>query len=156
MTSIAPTPLSSQLQLVSTDNFRTLSIGPALLKQATDIPFNEPAPGPPDSVYADVVVKGQVVAKLFNSGTADIPLPSTYAKVKNLPSLNNNKLIGPNGAQEIATEIAAALGGSVVKASTAQTQQQWLGSDYAKSIPKTLAWSQSQSAILAQVLGQES
>lgn len=132
MTSITSSISTSQLQPVNAGNLPKVSIDPNLLKQAIGVPFNEPASTPPDSLFANVVVKGQTVAKIYNSGTTQIPSPTVYAQIQNLPSLNDNTLSGPDAAQERTTAIAQALGGSVVKAQTAQTPQQWLGSDYAK------------------------
>lgn len=77
-------------------------------------------------IYAEVKVNGQTVAKLYNSGASETS-NATYARVKNLPSMGENeKSTGPELAQKRAEEIAKALGGTVVKSSTAVTQAQYL------------------------------
>jgi hypothetical protein len=156
MTSITPAISSSQLQRVNVANLPKASIDQNLLKQAISVPFNEPASTPPDSLYANVVVNGQIVAKIYNSGTTQIPSPAVDAQIKNLPSLNDNTLTGPDAAQQRAAAIAQTLGGTVDKAQTAQTQQQWLESDYAKVARQIVQSHNANIATLlqAQLLGQ--
>ncbi len=76
--------------------------------------------------YAEVQVNGQTVARLYNSGAAETS-NATYGRVKDLPSMGEDeKSTGPELAQKRAEEIAKALGGTVVKSSTAVTQAQYL------------------------------
>jgi hypothetical protein len=156
MTSMIPVASISQLQPISTGNLPKVSVDPKLLQQAVSVPFNQPAATPPDSLYANVVVNGQTVAKIYNSGTAQIPSSTINAQIQSLPGLNDNTLSGPDAAQERAAAIAQALGGTVVKAQTAQTQQQWSGSDYAKAAQQIVQGRNTTSATLlqAQLLGQ--
>lgn len=76
----------------------------------------------PENIYAQVKVNGRVVATLYNSGAAETS-NSVAAQLQDL--LMNPSGSGPNLAQTRAEQIAAALGGTVEKASTAQTPSQW-------------------------------
>ena len=70
-------------------------------------------------------VNGQTVAKLYNSGGAETS-NSVGAKLMDLPSMQSSDSgMGPELAQRRAEQIAKALGGTVVRAKTAQTQPQW-------------------------------
>src|SRR5690606_33768529 len=62
----------------------------------------------------------------YNGGTS-MTSNATAGKIRNLPSMGEEeKATGPELAQKRAEEIAKALGGTVVKASTAVTQAQYL------------------------------
>lgn len=93
--------------------------------QSKPMPKPEQADNHASNTYATVKVKGKVVATLYNSGAAETS-NANYGKVKNLPSMGEaEKLTGPALAEKRAAEIAATLGGSVEKASTALNQAQW-------------------------------
>lgn len=88
------------------------------------IPLGKPD-NHPDNIYGTVKVNGKVVATLYNGGGAETSNMS-YSKLKNLPSMGvDEQTVGPELAQKRAEEIAAALGGTIEKAGTAQTQAQW-------------------------------
>jgi hypothetical protein len=131
---------ASQWQLVNTSNLAKVSVDPNLLRQAANVPFDNPPATVSDSVYANVVVNGKTVATVNNSGTLSVPTPAISSQIQNRPSVQNNTLTGPDAAQARAAAIAQALGGTVVEAQTAQTQQQWLGSDYAKVVQTNKQW----------------
>jgi len=82
--------------------------------------------GPPDNVpenqYAQVLVNGEVVATLYNTGGAELT-NDAFAKIGTLEDPEG--LEGPELAQWRAGQYAAILGGTIRKASTALTQQQW-------------------------------
>ncbi len=76
-------------------------------------------------IYAEVKVNGQTVAKLYNSGAAETS-NATAGSIKNLPSMGEDeKSTGPELAQKRAEEIAKALGGTIVPASSAVTAAQY-------------------------------
>ncbi len=77
---------------------------------------------PPDRPYATVTRNGKVIAKISNNGSVEASnaLGSEIGEI-----LNDGLSRGPELAQKRARQIADALGGKVVKASTAQTQTQW-------------------------------
>jgi DNA-binding transcriptional regulator YdaS (Cro superfamily) len=156
MTSMIPAASISQPQPVTTGSLPKVSVSPSLLQRASSIPFNQPASTPPDSLYANVVVNGQTVARIYNSGTTQIPSSTINAQIQNLPSLNDNTLTGPDAAQQRAAAIARALGGTAVRAQTAQTQQQWQESDYANAAQQIVQSHSTTGATLlqAQLLGQ--
>jgi hypothetical protein len=81
-----------------------------------------PADNAPENTYAQVKVNGKVVATLYNSGGSETS-NAVGAKLGDL--LMNPSGSGPQLAQSRAEAIAKALGGTVVKAPTAQTQAQW-------------------------------
>ncbi len=124
--------------------------------------YRTPVISNPDTVYATVKVNGKVVATLYNSG-ASVTSNSDHTKLKNLPSMGDTETAtGPELAQKRAEEIAKALGGTIEKASTAQTAEQWT--------PAQVEWVYDEAAIerafaarsasaqtqfLAQLLGQE-
>lgn len=84
-----------------------------------------PADNDPGNVYATVRVNGQVVATLYNSGGA-MTSNANGAQLSALPSMGEGETsTGPVLARKRAEEIAKALGGTIEKASTAQTQAQW-------------------------------
>jgi flagellar hook-basal body complex protein FliE len=96
---------------------KVLEILEAQYKRPANPEDNEVAP---QNLYAEVQVGGKTVAKLYNSGVSEMP---------NVLAGNIQKLVsdgvGPNLAQARAEQIAQALGGKIVRASTAQTQGQW-------------------------------
>lgn len=71
--------------------------------------------------YAKVVVGGKVVATLANSGAATL----SNALGAQLSGQLDNDGSGPELAQRRAEQIAAALGGTVVKSSSAMSQSAW-------------------------------
>lgn len=76
--------------------------------------------------YAEVKVDGKTVATLYNSGSSATS-NAVGAKILGLPSMGEGeKSTGPELAQKRAQEIAKALGGTVVKSSSAVTQAQYL------------------------------
>lgn len=78
---------------------------------------------PSDATYAEVRVGGKVVATLTNNGY----LTTSNAMSGRIMDLlrDEGHAQGPQLAQERAEKIAKGLGGTVVKAPTAQTQAQW-------------------------------
>lgn len=83
---------------------------------------------PKDEVYAYVKKDGKVVATLYNSGAA-VTSNADHGKVKNLPTMGEGESrVGPELAQARAREIADKIGGTVEKANTAITQNQWQSS----------------------------
>lgn len=81
-----------------------------------------PADNAPENIYAQVKVNGKVVATLYNSGVSET---SNAVGGQLQDMLMNPSGSGPQLAQSRAEQIAKALGGTVVKAPTAQTQAQW-------------------------------
>ncbi len=79
---------------------------------------------PSQQAYAEVMVDGKSVAKVYNSGAMETS-NALYGKIGKLESVKNPQGSGPMLAQERAEEIAKALGGTVVKSSTALTSAQW-------------------------------
>ncbi len=78
---------------------------------------------PEDKTYAEVRVKGEVIATLTNNGYM-ISGNAMGAKLQKILGAEDTTQ-GPALAQQRAEKIAKALGGQVVKASTAQRQTQW-------------------------------
>ena len=97
----------------------------AALRASIENQYQRPV-GPPDNapenIYAQVKVNGKVVATLYNSGASETS-NAIGAKLQDM--LMNPSGSGPQLAQSRAEQIAAALGGTVVKAATAQTAAQW-------------------------------
>ncbi len=79
---------------------------------------------PSQQAYAEVMVDGKSVAKVYNSGAMETS-NALYGKISKLDSVKNPQGGGPMLAQERAEAIAEALGGTVVKSSTALTPVQW-------------------------------
>lgn len=79
---------------------------------------------PSQKIYAEVIVNGQSVAKVYNSGAMQTS-NALYGKVSKLESVNNPQGTGPMLAQQRAEDIAKLLGGKVVKSSTAITPAEW-------------------------------
>jgi hypothetical protein len=79
---------------------------------------------PSQKIYAEVIVNGKSVAKVYNSGAMETS-NAMYGKVSKLDSVNNPQGGGPMLAQERAEDIAKLLGGKVVKSSTAITPAEW-------------------------------
>jgi hypothetical protein len=113
--------------------------------------------------YAQVVVNGKVVATLSNSGSAAM----SNALGGQLGGSLDNDGTGPALAQRRAEQIAKALGGKVVKSSSAMTSSQWANRappqtyvDFAAmaadgNLGMRQRLSGSDSALSAQLLGQE-
>jgi hypothetical protein len=75
----------------------------------------------PDKLFAEVYKNGEVVARLYNGGSA-----VTYGKADGIVTGDDDPFDGgPKLAQWRANKIASAMGGTVKLASTAQTQSQW-------------------------------
>lgn len=75
----------------------------------------------PSKLFAEVYKDGKVVARLYNGGSS-----TTYGKADGIITGENEPYEGgPQLAQWRANKIAAALGGTVKMADTAQTQSQW-------------------------------
>lgn len=79
---------------------------------------------PSQQSYAEVIVNGQSVAKVYNSGAMETS-NALYGKISKLDSVKDPQGTGPMLAQERAEEIAKLLGGKVVKSSTAMTPVEW-------------------------------
>ena len=79
---------------------------------------------PSQKIYAEVIVNGQSVAKVYNSGAMETS-NALYGKVSKLDSVKDPQGSGPMLAQERAEHIAKLLGGKVVKSSTAITPAEW-------------------------------
>ena len=96
----------------------------AQLKEIRELAYRRPS-GPPPGVYAEVKVNGKVVATTYNDGSA-VTSNALGAKLRSLPSMGpDDPGTGPELAARRAREIAAALGGTVVKAETALTPAEW-------------------------------
>lgn len=105
-----PQAITDQLEQVWKDQFKIF----------TSKPDNHP-----DNTYATVKVNGKVVATLYNSGVAEMT-NAVGAQASSLPSMSEREtLTGPMLAEKRAREIARAAGGTVEKASTAQTAAEW-------------------------------
>lgn len=76
-------------------------------------------------VYAEVKVGGQTIATIYNNGTS-MTSNAMGGKINDIITKLGSKLSGPEGAQERAEAIAKAFGGTIVKASTAVTQAQYV------------------------------
>ena len=75
----------------------------------------------PSKLFAEVYKNGQVVARLYNGGSS-----VTYGKADGIITGADEPYDGgPQLAQWRANKIAAAMGGTVKMAATAQTQSQW-------------------------------
>lgn len=75
----------------------------------------------PSKLFAEVYKDGKVVARLYNGGSS-----TTYGKADGIITGENEPYEGgPQLAQWRANKIAAAMGGTVKMADTAQTQSQW-------------------------------
>lgn len=100
----------------------------AMFKRLKELEYTRPVPGqnhPSQQVYAQVKVKGQVVATLYNSGAMQCS-NAMAGKLQSLPSVSGAGLgSGPDMAKRRAEEIARLLGGQIEPAQTAITQQQW-------------------------------
>ncbi|WP_165187380.1 hypothetical protein [Caulobacter soli] len=75
----------------------------------------------PSKLFAEVYKDGKVVARLYNGGSS-----TTYGQADGIVTGTDEPYAGgPQLAQWRANKIAAALGGTVKMADTAQTQSQW-------------------------------
>ncbi len=79
---------------------------------------------PSQKLYAEVVVDGKTVAKLYNSGVMETS-NAAYGKISKLDSVSDPQGSGPALAQQRAEDIAKALGGTVVISEDALTAAQW-------------------------------
>lgn len=99
------------------------------LKEAQEAFYKRPVNlenHPSQKTYAEVMVNGKSVAKVYNSGAMSTS-NAAYGRISKLDSVANpGTMTGPELAQLRAEEIAKALGGTVVKSSDAITQGQWL------------------------------
>jgi hypothetical protein len=109
---------ATALPSMPTDNVRQLDLSGVPLYKFTLIP-NDPPDAAPDNLYAQVKVGDRVMAKIYNGGTVEM-LDDAQA-----PELAQQGT-GPQLAQARADQIAQALNGTIVKADTAQTQDQWV------------------------------
>ena len=122
--------------------------------------YRRPAGEPdnaPENVYARVKVNGKVVATLYNSGASETS-NAVGAQLQNM--LMHPDGTGPQLAQSRADKIAAALGGTVEKAPTAQTPAQWAArppresyTDYA-AMAADQRWQAQQASAKSQVAAQ--
>lgn len=78
---------------------------------------------PEETTYAEVKVGDRVVATVTNSGYVQ---SSNALGGRVNSALDDDDSTGPTLAERRAQQIAQALGGTVVKADTAQTRAQWL------------------------------
>ncbi|MBO9559509.1 MAG: hypothetical protein J7515_13150 [Caulobacter sp.] len=86
------------------------------MKDAGVTPDNDPS-----RLFAEVYKDGKLVAQLYNGGSS-----TTYGQAEGIITGENEPYdSGPQLAQWRANKIAAALGGTVKMAGTAQTQSQW-------------------------------
>lgn len=96
----------------------------ALESQYTDYSAPDLSNEPRLQSYATVTVGGKVVATIDNQGSVESS-DADYLKFKAALSESVNNTNGPDLAQHRAEEIAAAVGGTVQKSSTAITQNQF-------------------------------
>ena len=132
MKSIGPIPIDGKIvRPLDMTNLKVIKASPEMIaafEQAWKDRFRIPA-GPadndPSNLFAEVKVNGQTVAKLYNSGGAEMS-NAGYGKVADLRSMGEHESrTGPVLAKARAEDIARALGGTVVMADTAQTQSEW-------------------------------
>jgi len=121
----------STVRSLASLNLKPVELPPEMRAQMEEVwrgQFRVPVGKPdnhPDNIYATVKRNGEVIATLYNSGTAETS-NAAHARVKNLPSMGESETrIGPRLAQARAEEIAKAMGGTIEKASTALTPSQW-------------------------------
>ncbi len=99
------------------------------LKEAKEAFYKRPVDlenHPSQKTYAEVMVNGKSVAKVYNSGGMSTS-NAAYGQISKLGSVAEpGNMTGPELAQLLAEEIAKALGGTVVKSSDAISQSQWL------------------------------
>lgn len=115
------TPLNVKLTPLTPEQLKERGIDVAEWARPRDFVRPEPPPASltADSLYAEIQMNGKTVAKVFNSGCAEMP----NALAGRVGMTDDGQ--GPALAQIRAEEIAKALGGKIVKADTAQTQSQW-------------------------------
>ncbi|MBP7065109.1 hypothetical protein [Ferrovibrio sp.] len=116
------TPLSAVLQPVKLSDEQMAEFR-RLLEQQYQEPVNL-QDHPSQQVYAEVKVKGKVVATLYNSG-AMMCSNAMASKLNGLPQIGNPQGSGPALAQARAEAIARALGGSIEKGDAAMTAAQY-------------------------------
>ncbi|MBX3454938.1 hypothetical protein [Ferrovibrio sp.] len=121
------TPLTAKLTPVQVSDEQREEFA-AMLKRLKELEFTRPVPEqnhPSQQVYAQVKVKGQIVATLYNSGALQCS-NAMAGKLQSLPSVSGAGVgSGPEMAKRRAEEIARLLGGQIEPAQTAITQQQW-------------------------------
>ena len=79
----------------------------------------KPADNRTDNIYARIQVNGKTVATIYNTGASE----TSNALARKAKQSEDGQ--GPELAQKRAEELAAASGGTIVKANTALTQAQW-------------------------------
>lgn len=89
---------------------------------ANSIPDSGRADNSPEKLYAEIMVNGKTVAKVYNSGCAE--MPNSIGNLL-LGEFSEQMDIGPQLAQIRAERIAEELGGTIVTAKTAQNQSEW-------------------------------
>ncbi|MBT4690185.1 MAG: hypothetical protein HOK21_13870 [Rhodospirillaceae bacterium] len=81
---------------------------------------------PAEGTFAEVKVGGKVIAKILNSGGVETSNATNARMQKLFRHETADKFVGgPELAEERARKIAAAFGGTIERADTAQTQRQW-------------------------------
>ena len=78
----------------------------------------DPPDNAPENLYAEIRVGNRTIAKVYNSGCTETPNDLGYIDLKQDGQ-------GPTLAKVRAEQIAAAIGGTIVPAETAQPQAQW-------------------------------
>lgn len=89
----------------------------------------DPSDYPGTQTYAEIVVKGKVVATIDNQGIA-FPVDKSLSERYRNAMASINGTYGPDMAERVAKAIAKALGGSIVKQDTALTQAQFENLSY--------------------------
>lgn len=112
--SLTPVKLSDEFQSRLENMYKAMYTRPVNLE-------NHPS----QKAYAEVIVNGKSVATVYNNGTM-MSSNAGYSKIQNLPSVKDPQGNGPDLAQQRANDIAKALGGKVVKSSTAITASQFM------------------------------
>ena len=86
--------------------------------------FPDPSSNPSNSSYATVEVNGHVVCEIDNNGFVKSS-NAALSGIQNVLRESQNGSSGPGLAQDRAEKIAEAMGGEVVKSSSAMTQTQY-------------------------------
>lgn len=116
-----------KLDIASADIRQVTDAEKAEFKKIQEIAYTRPVNlenHPSQKAYAEVMVNGKSVAKVYNSGAMETS-NALYGKIGKLESVKNPQGTGPMLAQQRAEDIARALGGTVVKSSTALSSAQW-------------------------------
>ncbi|KPG01414.1 hypothetical protein IP86_03925 [Rhodopseudomonas sp. AAP120] len=119
---VKPLPAATPISAIDDPTLRDLLATAWLtMHRAQDVPAG-PADNAPENTYARIKIGGKVVATVYNSGVSEM----SNAAAGELGDLQDPpNLLGPNLAQWRAENYARVLGGTVEKASTAITQDQW-------------------------------